>query len=115
MSSGHFASEEIKEKLVSLVSEKSALLKLWEERRLQFNQCIELQVFLREAEQADGWMVKQEVCILPIPTEHMLNFLQTFLASDELGDSLNGVEVLIKNHEDFEKTLVAWEEKFKAS
>ena len=66
LSSGHFASEEIKEKLVSLVSEKSALLKLWEERRLQFNQCIELQVFLREAEQADGWMAKQEVCVLPI-------------------------------------------------
>lgn len=61
LSSGHFTSEEIKEKLVSLVSEKSALLKLWEERRLQFNQCIELQVFLREAEQADGWMAKQEV------------------------------------------------------
>lgn len=37
-----------------------------------------------------------------------------FLASDELGDSLNGVEALIKKHEDFEKTLVAWEEKFKA-
>lgn len=60
-------------------------------------------------------MAKQEVCILP--TEHTryvnANSLQTFLASDELGDSLNGVEVLIKNHEDFEKTLVAWEEKFK--
>ena len=45
----------------------------------------------------------------------MLLLLQTFLASDELGDSLNGVEALIKKHEDFEKTLVAWEEKFKAS
>ena len=43
------------------------------------------------------------------------NSFQTFLASDELGDSLNGVEVLIKKHEDFEKTLAAWEEKFKAS
>ena len=40
---------------------------------------------------------------------------QTFLASDELGNSLNGVEVLIKKHENFDKTLVAWEEKFKAS
>ncbi|XP_065916481.1 spectrin alpha chain, non-erythrocytic 1-like [Dysidea avara] len=98
LSSGHFASEDIKEKLVSLVSEKSALLKLWEERQAQFSQCIELQVFLREAEQADGWMGKQEA----------------FLAAEELGDSLNGVEVLIKKHEDFEKTLVAWEEKFKA-
>jgi len=61
LSSGHFASEDIKEKLVSLVSEKSAILKLWEERQAQFSQCIELQVFLREAEQADGWMGKQEV------------------------------------------------------
>ena len=41
-------------------------------------------------------------------------FFQTFLASDELGNSLNGVEVLIKKHEDFDKTLAAWEEKLKA-
>jgi len=45
------------------VSEKSTLLKLWEERQAQFSQCIELQVFLREAEQADGWMGKQEVLL----------------------------------------------------
>lgn len=80
LSSGHFASEEIKEKLVSLVSEKSALLKLWEERKLQFNQCIELQVFLREAEQADGWMAKQEVC------SFQCNFILCHLSiSDILG------------------------------
>ena len=81
LSSGHFATEEIKEKLVSLASEKNTLIKLWEERRLQFNQCIELQLFLREAEQADGWTSKQEVRMFS--AQHVRH--DTFIFSDLLG------------------------------
>ena len=47
--------------LVGLVAEKSELLKLWEERKVEFGQCMELQVWLRDADQADAWMAKQEV------------------------------------------------------
>ena len=47
--------------LVGLVTEKSELLKLWEERKAEFDQCMELQVWLRDADQADAWMAKQEV------------------------------------------------------
>ena len=47
--------------LVGLVTEKSELLKLWEERKATFDQCMELQVWLRDADQADAWMAKQEV------------------------------------------------------
>lgn len=62
-----------------------------------------------------GWPNKR-YAIFCTAREHACCYcLQTFLASDELGDSLNGVEALIKKHEDFEKTLVAWEEKFKVS
>ena len=45
----------------SLLKEKGSLLELWEERKGQFEQCMELQLFLRDAYQADNWMAKQEV------------------------------------------------------
>lgn len=41
-------------------------------------------------------------------------FAQAFLANEDLGDSLDSVEALIKKHEDFEKSLAAQEEKIKA-
>lgn len=40
-------------------------------------------------------------------------FLQAFLADDNLGDSLDSVEALIKKHEDFENSFAAQEEKIK--
>ncbi|KAG8249869.1 hypothetical protein J6590_012180 [Homalodisca vitripennis] len=94
----HYAAEEVKEKLVILASEKTSLLSLWEERRILYEQCMDLQLFYRDTEQADTWMAKQEA----------------FLANDDLGDSLDSVEALIKKHEDFEKSLAAQEEKIKA-
>jgi spectrin alpha len=51
-----------------------------------------------DTEQADTWMAKQEA----------------FLSNEDLGDSLDSVEALIKKHEDFEKSLAAQEEKIKA-
>lgn len=48
--------------------------------------------------QAETWMNKQEA----------------FLANTDLGDSLDAVEHLIKKHEDFEKSLLAQEEKISA-
>ena len=57
----HYASEEVKEKLVVLTSEKTSLLSMWEERRILYEQCMDLQLFYRDTEQADTWMAKQEV------------------------------------------------------
>ncbi|XP_066902604.1 spectrin alpha chain isoform X3 [Halyomorpha halys] len=94
----HYASSEVKEKLLMLESEKAALISLWNERRLLNEQCMDLQLYYRDTEQADTWMAKQEA----------------FLANDDLGDSLDSVEALIKKHEDFEKSLAAQEEKIKA-
>lgn len=39
---------------------------------------------------------------------------QQLLSNDDLGDSLDSVESLIKKHEDFEKSLMAQEEKINA-
>ena len=40
--------------------------------------------------------------------------MQSFLSSQDVGDSLDSVEALLKRHEDFEKSLAAQEEKVKA-
>lgn len=34
---------------------------MWEERRILYEQCMDLQLFYRDTEQADTWMAKQEV------------------------------------------------------
>uniref|UniRef100_A0A915I988 Uncharacterized protein n=1 Tax=Romanomermis culicivorax TaxID=13658 RepID=A0A915I988_ROMCU len=85
-------------KLNTLANEKAALLILWEERRILYEQCMDLQLFYRDTDQAETWMTKQEA----------------FLSNEDLGDSLDSVEALIKKHEDFEKSLAAQEEKIKA-
>ncbi|XP_033642968.1 spectrin alpha chain, non-erythrocytic 1-like isoform X3 [Asterias rubens] len=94
----HPATDEVKEKLVNLAEEKRSLELLWEERRVQYEQCMDLQLFYRDTEQANTWMAKQEA----------------FLSNEDLGDSIDSVEALIKKHNDFEKSLNAQEEKIKA-
>lgn len=54
----------VNENLSSLISEKNSLLALWEERRILYEQCMDLQLFYRDTEQADTWMAKQEVNII---------------------------------------------------
>ncbi|KAF7492961.1 Spectrin alpha chain [Sarcoptes scabiei] len=89
---------EIEEKLKKLNEEKLALVVLWEERRILYEQCMDFQLFLRDAEQVDQWMNKQEI----------------FLENVDLGDSLDAVESLIKKHNNFEKSLAAHQEKMNA-
>uniref|UniRef100_A0A8C5A923 Spectrin alpha, non-erythrocytic 1 n=1 Tax=Gadus morhua TaxID=8049 RepID=A0A8C5A923_GADMO len=98
LNTGHYASDEVKEKLGVLTEEKESLLELWELRRQQYEQCMDLQLFYRDTEQVDNWMSKQEA----------------FLLNEDLGDSLDSVEALLKKHEDFEKSLSAQEEKITA-
>lgn len=61
MESDHYAVDDVKQKLVDLANEKTSLLELWEERRVLYEQCMDLQIFYRDTEQADAWMTKQEV------------------------------------------------------
>uniref|UniRef100_A0A8R1DU58 Spectrin alpha chain n=1 Tax=Caenorhabditis japonica TaxID=281687 RepID=A0A8R1DU58_CAEJA len=91
-------SSDIPEKLEELEHEKSSLLALWEQRHVIYQQCMDLQLFYRDTEQAESWMDKQEA----------------FLANTDLGDSLDSVEHLVKKHKDFEKSLTAQEVKINA-
>lgn len=94
---GHPTSGDIISKMNTLERERAALLALWDERRIQFEQCMDLQLFYRDAEQAEAWMAKQEA----------------FLDNKDVGDSLDAAEALIRKQEDFEKSLAAQEEKIK--
>ncbi len=95
---GPQASEGVTAKLQLLAAERKSLLELWQKRQLQFEHSHDLQVFLRDAEQVDSWIAAQE----------------STLASEDLGDSLDSVEALIKAHDDFEKSLAAQMETTKA-
>ena len=63
----------------------------------QYDDCLDLQHFIRDTEQAEAFLNKQEA----------------FLANDDVGDSLDAAESLLKKHNDFEKSLAAQEEKFR--
>lgn len=52
-----------------LSSERESLLELWEVRRQQYEQCMDLQLFYRDTEQVDNWMSKQEVPDTPTGTK----------------------------------------------
>lgn len=62
-------------------------IRAWIARRMKLDQCLELQLFYRDCEQAESWMASREA----------------FLA----GDSVDGdnVETLIKKHEDFDRAI----------
>uniref|UniRef100_G3W7Y5 Spectrin alpha chain, erythrocytic 1 n=1 Tax=Sarcophilus harrisii TaxID=9305 RepID=G3W7Y5_SARHA len=91
----HEASEEVREKMTSLKNAHAELLELWERRRHQYEQCLDLHLFYRDSEQVDSWMSRQEA----------------FLENEDLGNSLGSVEALLQKHNDFEEAFHAQEEK----
>jgi len=56
LQSQHYASVEIGEKLESMSEARQELEKQWIARRMQLDQCLELQLFYRDCEQAENWM-----------------------------------------------------------
>ena len=95
----HFASDEVKEKLESMSNAREDLEKAWIARRMQLDQCLELQLFYRDCEQAENWMTSRE------------SFLSTDDATDGKEDN---VEAMIKKHEDFDKAIGNQEEKIES-
>ncbi|KAI6645819.1 Spectrin alpha chain, non-erythrocytic 1-like [Oopsacas minuta] len=94
-SAGHYASESIKIKLQELEIERTQLLESWSKRNEIFKQCLDLQRFIKWAEEI----------------EKILSSRETFLHVDELGNSLDRVQVLIRQHDAFDKSVRAQEEK----
>ena len=87
----------VNERIAQLESERARLGELWRHNQELFAHSLQVQMFMRDAEQADAWIGKQDA----------------FLANETLGDSLDDVEALIKKHDDFDKSLAAQEDKAK--
>ncbi|XP_004415736.1 PREDICTED: spectrin alpha chain, erythrocytic 1 [Odobenus rosmarus divergens] len=95
LDASHEASDEVREKMTILANDWAALLGLWDQRQLQYLQCMYLHLFYRDSEQVDSWMSRQE----------------DFLENEDLGNSLRSVEALLQKHDDFEEAFTAQEEK----
>ncbi|KAI8480573.1 Spectrin beta chain, non-erythrocytic 5 [Branchiostoma belcheri] len=95
MDAGHYAKDEIQEKVQQVVEEKGKLLQTWEDHRKHLDDAYNQQVFNRDAQQLDRLSSEQEV----------------HLRSSELGSTVEQVERLIKRHEAFQKLLAAQEDK----
>ena len=99
LQNNHYSSIEVQEKLVSMGEAREDLEKAWIERRLQLDQCLQLQLFYRDCEQAENWMSSREA------------FLKTDDVDSGEGDN---VESMIKKHEDFDKAIGSQEEKIES-
>ncbi|CAF4742601.1 unnamed protein product, partial [Rotaria sp. Silwood1] len=94
----HVRSSEVKEKCVQLSMLRDRLEDTWHERWEYLQVILEVYQFARDASIAETWLIAQE----------------SYLANEELGDTLDQVENLIKRHEQFEKSLMAQEDRFNA-
>lgn len=70
----------------------------WMTKEQRLRQCLELQQFNREADQIEASTSSHEA----------------FLEFTDLGESLDDVEALLKQHEKFENTLQAQDDRLKA-
>ncbi|MEJ1273552.1 hypothetical protein NN561_004420 [Cricetulus griseus] len=94
----HYAAEEISEKLSQLQSRRQETADKWQEKMDWLQLVLEVLVFGRDAGMAEAWLCSQEPLV----------------RSAELGCTVDEVESLIKRHEAFQKSAVAWEERFSA-
>merc|ERR1719392_33395 len=98
LSRGHYASNEIKEKLLELTNLRNEMIHRWEERWEHLQLILEVYQFARDAAVAEAWLLAQD----------------PYLKSEEFGHTIDEVENLIKKHEAFEKAAAAQEDRFAA-
>ena len=95
----HYAKNDIELKLQELFSQQTKLDQLWSQRLMLLQDCMHLQLFLRDIDQALTWIQKQD---------HYL--LQNINDIDSC-QTLDDCEGFSKKYDDFEKLLQAQEEK----
>ncbi|KAJ8340937.1 hypothetical protein SKAU_G00332280 [Synaphobranchus kaupii] len=94
----HRDSPEIKEKLIQLMEKKKEMMTKWDDRWDWLRLLLEVCQFARDASVAEAWLVAQE----------------PYVASRDLGETVDEVEKLLKRHEAFEKSSSTWDERFSA-
>lgn len=94
----HPRSLEVKDKCVQLCVQRDRTRDQWDERWEHLQLMFEVYQFARDAAVAEQWLIAQE----------------PYLQNEDLGDTLDQVENLIKKHEAFEKSIIAQEDRFNA-
>lgn len=89
---------DVRERLDKLNGLYPAVTADWMTKEEWLRQCLELQQFNREADQIEATTSSHEA----------------FLEFTDLGESLDDVEALLKQHEKFENTLHAQDDRLKA-
>ncbi|XP_058446279.1 spectrin beta chain, non-erythrocytic 5 isoform X3 [Malaya genurostris] len=82
---------DVPELIKKLATEQQAVHVGWQAKEKKLQQCIELQIFNREADKIDATTKSHEA----------------YLEYGDLGDSLDDVEAILKRHTDFENSLGA--------
>lgn len=95
---GHPLSQEIEDKIKILQQKVSLLDNTWRKRNLIYQQNLDLQLFKREANTLENWMIVREGT----------------LKDGKVGDSISQVEEFLRKHRDFEETIKAQEDRFNA-
>uniref|UniRef100_A0A1I8HD84 Spectrin alpha chain n=1 Tax=Macrostomum lignano TaxID=282301 RepID=A0A1I8HD84_9PLAT len=95
---GHYASDEIKERMEELAKLQKQLGTSWEERSKILGENLDLQYYLRECEQLEEWMTIREGSIKQ---------------ADSAVDGDKTVDVLMKKHEDLDRAIKIQEDKIK--
>ncbi|KAL4659700.1 spectrin beta chain, non-erythrocytic 1-like isoform X3 [Arapaima gigas] len=93
---GHYAADEIQEKLDQLQAKRDEINKKWKDKMDHLQIVLEVLQFGRDASVAESWLAGQEPLV----------------RAAELGSNVDEVESLIKRHEAFEKLAAGWEERF---
>ncbi|XP_070377881.1 spectrin beta chain, non-erythrocytic 1-like isoform X1 [Dermacentor albipictus] len=96
IASGHFMSDEVRDRIRRLSESRKVLEHTWKRRQEIYDQSLDLQLFLRDADQLETWLASREA----------------FLRDDDRADSISAVEELIRKHDDFMKTVEAQEDRF---
>ncbi|XP_035827842.1 spectrin beta chain isoform X4 [Aplysia californica] len=94
----HYKQEQVREKLIQLTLLRLDMTDLWNERWEHLQLILEVYQFARDAAVAEAWLIAQE----------------PYLSNQDLGDTLDAVENLLKKHEAFEKSAATQEERFAA-
>ena len=91
MTRNHYASNEIKEKLVELTEQRNGMLHKWEERWEHLQLILEVYQFARDAAVAEAWLIAQD----------------PYLKSEDLGVSVSIRDIYPKyNHQNFTYNIV---------
>ncbi|XP_075257408.1 spectrin beta chain, non-erythrocytic 1-like isoform X2 [Convolutriloba macropyga] len=93
---GHYALKEIKKKLLEIGYKRADLIADWEHRWEYLQLILEVYQYVKDAQAAEAWLNSQE----------------SYLKTQDLGDSVEAVEKLQKKHELFEKSLNAQTDRF---